>query len=160
MVLARGIQLEPSLASVLGAPNVLGKLAVVKLRRESSSHEPNLRRCLGHHGVFQKCLTATERPAQIVGPKNDPPKAVSKPRRASETISAPIRAHITTVFKAIIQRRQEPRSIPENNDLSRVQARGLTQQSNTARSLHPSKILSGFNPFARLKQRMSDQAVS
>ncbi|KAL5343448.1 hypothetical protein BJX70DRAFT_354190 [Aspergillus crustosus] len=166
MVLARGAQrFEPILSSVLGTPDILGRLAAMKLDQEVSSHEPSLRRCLGHHGVFKRCVTATEETSNGTNTTPAPSKKVScpKPRRSSEGHS--IRVHITGTIKGIIHRRSTPAVAPEkSNDmthaLSRVQAHATTTSSNTPSSAFGSaRTFLGLLPFVRLKQRSSDKAV-
>ncbi|KAL2822145.1 hypothetical protein BDW59DRAFT_149695 [Aspergillus cavernicola] len=118
MVLARG-----GLSSVLGVPNILGELAVVKLRREASSQEPNLRHFLGHHNVFKKCVLATqESTAKPAFSKNHTPATSSKLRRTPETTSTPIRSHFTVAFKGIFRRHQASPSASKDNNLTCVQA--------------------------------------
>ncbi|KAJ0416570.1 hypothetical protein BJY00DRAFT_230025 [Aspergillus carlsbadensis] len=164
MGLARGV-----LSSVLGVPDVLGQLAAVKLKQEASSHQPNLRRCLGHHGVFIKCVSATQEhtPPSRREASNGRHVAFAKPQRTAATPNK--RAQISGAFKSIGRRRAAsqlahqdiPENSTENNTLSRVQARAANETSNTSvRNQTRSRTFQGLNPFIKLKQMMSDKAVS
>ncbi|KAL4920935.1 hypothetical protein BDW62DRAFT_198385 [Aspergillus aurantiobrunneus] len=162
MGLARRVHFSPLLSSVLEAPGILGRLAELKLKQETSSHEPSLRRCLGHYGVFKKCMTAaqenTTEPSVL---ENDPHRAPPKSRHASET--HPRRSQITTAINGIVHRSSASITAPESDEheLSRVQARGSEKSSSTAsRSHHAApKMFFGWNPFARFKQKLYDRSV-
>ncbi|KAL4952343.1 hypothetical protein BDW69DRAFT_167969 [Aspergillus filifer] len=164
MALARKVRFaEPLLSSVLEVPRSLGRLAEVKLEQETSAHEPSLRRCLGHYGVFQKCLDAAQEIAESATVRDEsPPKASPKsplrPQSPSETNSA--RSNITNTIKGIIIRRSASTPAaesgstfePENNELSRVQARDTSKNSRVPRSHKiASKMFLGLNPYAQYK---------
>jgi hypothetical protein len=162
MGLARGF-----LSSVLGAPDVLGQLAVVKLKQEASSHQPNLRRCLGHHGLLIKCVSATQ---EHTPPS---PRKASSGRHVTFAESQPPastpnkRAQISGAFKSIGRRRAAPQTVhvenvTENNALSRVQARGANETGNTGvrNQTFFSRAFRGLNPLMKLKQMMSDKAIT
>jgi hypothetical protein len=162
MGLARGF-----LASVLGAPDVLGQLAVVKLKQEASSHQPNLRRCLGHHGLLIKCVFATQEhtaPSPLKA-SGGPHVTFSEPQRPTTTPNK--RAQISGAFRSIGRRRAASQSahlenVTENNTLSRVQARSANETSNTGarNQTSSSRTFRGLNPFMKLKQLMSDKAIT
>ncbi|KAL3442084.1 hypothetical protein BJX65DRAFT_287544 [Aspergillus insuetus] len=161
MGLARGF-----LSSVLGAPDVLGQLAVVKLKQEASSHQPNLRRCLGHHGLLIKCVSATQEhtPPSSRDASSGRHVTFAKPQRATTTPNK--RAQISDAFKSIGRRRAASQpvhqeNVTEDNTLSRVQARAANETSNTGvRSQTSSRTFRGLNPFMKLKQMMSDKAIT
>ncbi|KAL4881019.1 hypothetical protein BJY04DRAFT_218538 [Aspergillus karnatakaensis] len=163
MVLARGAQrFEPLVSSVFGNPNILGRFAAVKLEQEAASHEPSLRRFVGHHGVFRKCVTATEETPRESHTTSASPKreTQTKPRRSSKKES--IRGQITSAMKSIIHRRSTPAAVSETNNLSHALSR-VQAQDNTVFS-KPSPRTSvrtfiGLIPFARLKQRSSGKSV-
>ncbi|KAL4980430.1 hypothetical protein BDW66DRAFT_125200 [Aspergillus desertorum] len=160
MVAARRVHIEPLLPSILEIPNFLGRLAQVKLKEETSSVEPSLRRCLGHHGVFNKCVTAalessttqpvmsTIRPrlASRIDHKPAPPKT----RRASGP--HPVRAQIVSMFRGLIHRRPRPEP---SHELMRVQARDAADSSSTgSRKNHAApRMLLGLNHFAIFRQK-------
>ncbi|KAL4959923.1 uncharacterized protein BDV14DRAFT_154546 [Aspergillus stella-maris] len=166
MALARKVRFaEPLLSSVLEVPRSLGRLAEVKLEQETSAHQPSLRRCLGHYGVFQKCLNAAQEIAESASvrdecPPKAPPKSPLRPQSPSET--SPARPNITSAIKGIITRRSASAPAlengstpePENNELSRVQARGNSENSRISRSHKVApKMFLGLNPFARYKHK-------
>ncbi|KAL2828800.1 hypothetical protein BJY01DRAFT_228282 [Aspergillus pseudoustus] len=158
MVSTRGF-----LSSILGAPDVLGQLAVVKLKQEVSSQEPNLRRYLGHQGVFIKCITAAHEHSSSSSPRAASGGAhvttFAQPRRVPETPNK--RAQIFSALKAIVRRRSAPRlNQQEDNTLSRVRARDAEQTTRPESQRTSSTILRGLSPLMRLKHMMSDKAIT
>ncbi|KAL5003703.1 hypothetical protein BDV10DRAFT_153970 [Aspergillus recurvatus] len=170
MVAARRVHLEPLLSSVLEIPNILGRLAQVKLREETSSVEPSLRRCLGHHGVLNKCVTATLESSPTQPHRNttrpqsasriDPKPAPRRTRRASEPHH--IRGQILNIIKGLVHRRPSPEPLPGNDELMLVQARGAAESSSTgSRKTHAAPgILLGLSYFARLRQKNVEKSSS
>lgn len=153
MVLARSARFEPLISSVLDQPGILGRLAKLKLRREASSHEPSLRRCLGHHGVFRKCMTAASQEDSSTQPgpfQADPHKTPPKTRHASETTT--LRSQIAIAIKGMVRRSSSSVPLDGSSELSRVQARGTIKPPSVTPQI-------GHNPFSRLKQRIYDKAV-
>lgn len=165
MVLGRSARFEPLISSVLEKPGILGRLAELKLRREASSHEPSLRRCLGHHGVFRKCMTAAtqeteEGSSTKPGPvQADPRETPPKTRNASRT--TPLRAQITIAIRGIVHRNSSSVPLGGSSEVSRVQAHETAEPPSMAsRRYHATpKSLLGHNSFGRLKQKIYDKAV-
>ncbi|RDW72323.1 uncharacterized protein DSM5745_07495 [Aspergillus mulundensis] len=176
MVAARRIHFEPFLSSVLEVrANVVGRLAQVKLEAESNAVEPSLRRCLGHHGVFKKCVTASldshtqpakpakpsSRPASRIEP--EPTSPAPKPRHAPEPRFVGVQ--VANLFKGFTRYRVPsvsiPKSNPEDNDLIRVRAHGAWESSSVAlKSNHASpKMFFGLNPFARFKHKRGNKTT-
>ncbi|PYI07244.1 hypothetical protein BO78DRAFT_443530 [Aspergillus sclerotiicarbonarius CBS 121057] len=61
--LRRAPRLGASISKITNRPAIPGKLAAIshgKLQREASSQTPDLRRCLGHHDIFRRCVKAAE----------------------------------------------------------------------------------------------------
>lgn len=95
-----------------------GRLAVIshgKLRQESLSQTPDLRRCIGHHGIFRQCVIAEqeqhERRYKALSVEEDTPRDVSNVSASTESEQSipsappPIRSQITRAVKAMTQRR-------------------------------------------------------
>ncbi|KAL4990974.1 hypothetical protein BDW68DRAFT_153075 [Aspergillus falconensis] len=154
MVAARRVHLEPLLSSVLETPSILGRLAQLKLKEETSSVEPSLRRCLGHRHVFNKCVTATSQ-----GTITYPARNTTRPQPGfgidPKPASPKTQAQITNIVKGIVHRRLSPEPCPESDELRRVQARGAAGPSSTESRTDDAapRIFLGLNPFARFKQR-------
>lgn len=162
MVLARSARFEPLISSVLEQPGILGRLAELKLRREESSHEPSLRRCLGHHGVFRKCMTAAIQEDSSTQPRPfqaDTHKTPPKRRHASET--TPFRSQVAIAIKGMVHRNSSSVTLYGSSELSRVQAHESTKPPSMApwSYIAMPKALLGHNPFARLKHKIHDKAV-
>ncbi|KAB8278488.1 hypothetical protein BDV30DRAFT_142723 [Aspergillus minisclerotigenes] len=116
-----------------------------KLQKESFSPTPDLRRCLGHHGVYRKCVQAAQEAASqpihaSYGVNNNKyhttPDNATKHEPTTTTTTLPIRSQITQAIKAIAQRRHiSASSIKPENDLIRVPSRTSPRKSNMADSL-------------------------
>ncbi|KAL4808822.1 hypothetical protein BDV18DRAFT_157759 [Aspergillus unguis] len=162
MVLGRRVHFKPPASSVLEVPGILGRLAEVKLQRETSSDEPSLRHYLGHSGVFRKCLTAAEEEAEqpvAVKLKKEPYPAPPKPHQFN---THHIRAQVIKTMKAIVTRRPVSQPLVDNLneiDLTRGQARGPAMSETVPRHHSASKLYLGYNPFTRLKQKIYDKSV-
>ncbi|OGM44676.1 hypothetical protein ABOM_007451 [Aspergillus bombycis] len=115
---------QASRASVHGRSS-LAAISHGKLQKESFSPTPDLRRCLGHHGVFRKCVQAAQeaasQPAHASCGVNSS-KAIAIPGNATKHRPAPppIRSQITQAIKAMTQRRHVSAFIKPENDLIRI----------------------------------------
>ncbi|KAI9373264.1 hypothetical protein BJX61DRAFT_503548 [Aspergillus egyptiacus] len=169
MVIARSLRLEPGLSSVLKAPDVLGNLAFAKLKREASVNEPNLLRCLSHHNLFKKCVTASqESTAQPAVPQDRPQSVPFRHRSTSKNTSSstpiPGPSPIPAAFKRMVKSCAPSPSSNSNDDngLARVQAsvsQGSSSHEGSRNHQSPSKTVAGAKYFARLKLKMSGKAA-
>ncbi|KAB8220897.1 hypothetical protein BDV33DRAFT_87699 [Aspergillus novoparasiticus] len=137
---------QVSRVSVPGRPS-LAAISHGKLQKESFSPTPDLRRCLGHHGVYRKCVQAAQEAASqpihaSYGVNNN--KYHTIPDNATKhepttttttTTTPPIRSQITQVIKAMTQRRHISASIKPENHLIRVPSHTSPRKSNMAGSL-------------------------
>lgn len=134
---------QVSRASVPGRSS-LAAISHGKLQKESFSPTPDLRRCLGHHGVYRKCVQAAQEAASqpihaSYGVNNN--KYHTTPDNATKhenttTTTPPIRSQISQAIKAMTQRRHiSASSIKPENDLIRVPSRTSPRKSNMAGSL-------------------------
>lgn len=130
-------------ASRIGVPgrSSLAAISQGKLQKESLSRTPDLRRCLGHHGVYRKCVQAAQEAASqpMQAPYGvDNSKAPTIPSNATKhksTAPPPIRSQITQAIKAITQRRHVTAFIKPENDLIRVPAHASPRKSNMTGNL-------------------------
>ncbi|KAE8144066.1 hypothetical protein BDV38DRAFT_232757 [Aspergillus pseudotamarii] len=99
----------------------LAAISQGKLQKESLSRTPDLRRCLGHHGVYRN--KAPTIPSNATKPKSTVPP------------HPPIRSQITQAIKAITQRRHVTAFIKPENDLIRVPAHASPRKSNMTGNL-------------------------
>ncbi|KAK1147424.1 hypothetical protein N8T08_001506 [Aspergillus melleus] len=100
----------PPVASKVSGPGKLAAISQNKLQRESMSHSPDLRRCLGHHDVYRKSVKAAQENArQRIDAMSGEEEAVSgeTPINTSrdETLMPHFRAQITNAVKAMVRRR-------------------------------------------------------
>ncbi|KAE8325697.1 hypothetical protein BDV39DRAFT_194097 [Aspergillus sergii] len=131
---------QVSRVSVPGRPS-LAAISHGKLQKESFSPTPDLRRCLGHHGVYRKCVQAAQEAASqpihaSYGVNNN--KCHTIPDNATKhepTTTPPIRSQITQAIKAMTQRRHISASIKSENHLIRVPSHTSPRKSNMAGSL-------------------------
>ncbi|KAH8423321.1 uncharacterized protein LDX57_001079 [Aspergillus melleus] len=110
----------PPIASKGSGPGKLAAISQSKLQRESMSHSPDLRRCLGHHDVYRKSVKAAQENArQRIDAMSGEEEAVSgetpinTPR--DETLMPHFRAQITNAVKAMVRRRY-PTGAPETTE--------------------------------------------
>ncbi|PLB45734.1 hypothetical protein P170DRAFT_478672 [Aspergillus steynii IBT 23096] len=114
VIVRRGLpRLNPRIPPIAKASGP-GKLAAIshgKLQRESMSHSPDLRRCLGHHDVYRKSVKAAQENArQSIDAMSGEEEAVSgdTPTRnesKDENTMPHFRAQITNAVKAMVRRR-------------------------------------------------------
>ncbi|KAL4888252.1 hypothetical protein BDV59DRAFT_189000 [Aspergillus ambiguus] len=104
---------KPGMTSITN-PHSAGRLAVIsigKLQKESSSQAPDLRRCIGHHGIFRQCVIAEqeqhERRSRAMTVKENASCDVNAYLESEQDGfgATPIRSQITRVVRAMAQRR-------------------------------------------------------
>ncbi|KAI9041157.1 uncharacterized protein KD926_007268 [Aspergillus affinis] len=112
-IVRRGLpRLNPRIPPISKAsgPGKLAAISQSKLQRESMSHSPDLRRCLGHHDVYRKSVKAAQENArQRIDAMSGEEEAVSgeTPSNVSrdETLMPHFRSQITNAVKAMVRRR-------------------------------------------------------
>ncbi|KAE8418696.1 hypothetical protein BDV36DRAFT_294919 [Aspergillus pseudocaelatus] len=131
---------QASRVSVPGRSS-LAAISQGKLQKESLSRTPDLRRCLGHHGVYRKCVQAAQeaasQPMQASHGVNNSqaPTIPGNATKHKSTAPPPIRSQITQAIKAITQRRHVTAFIKPENDLIRVPAHASPRKSNMTGNL-------------------------
>ncbi|KAB8261156.1 hypothetical protein BDV32DRAFT_148718 [Aspergillus pseudonomiae] len=130
---------QASRVSVPGRSS-LAAISHGKLQKESFSPTPDLRRCLGHHGVYRKCVQAAQEAASqpvhaSCGVNSS--KATTIPGNATKHRSTPppIRSQITQAIKAMTQRRHVSACIKPENDVIRIPAHASPRKRHIAGSL-------------------------
>ncbi|KAB8075367.1 hypothetical protein BDV29DRAFT_155721 [Aspergillus leporis] len=129
--------------SVTSNHNVPGRssLAVIsqgKLQKESISRTPDLRRCLGHHGVFRRCMKAAQEATSqpIQAPRGDNGEGATLDNSAKhDSPVPPIHYQITRAIKAMTQRRHAGALNQTANELVQVPAHSPPRKSNVVDSL-------------------------
>lgn len=107
-------QLRRGMTSAVSPRASTGRLAAIshgKLRQESSSQAPNLRRCLAHQGILQQCVRAAQEQTDQhlkkfggdAATANEPGTGIQTVPSASK--SSPIRSQIIKAVKAMAQNR-------------------------------------------------------
>ncbi|RAL10311.1 uncharacterized protein BO97DRAFT_372843, partial [Aspergillus homomorphus CBS 101889] len=108
-------RLGSTLIPLANRPAIPGKLAAIsrgKLQRETESQTPDLRRCLGHHHIFRRCVAAEEEDNaryrretydedDLDGEFHHHHSSTSR----NNSGSTPIRTQITKAVKAMVRRR-------------------------------------------------------
>ncbi|KAF9886105.1 hypothetical protein FE257_012040 [Aspergillus nanangensis] len=108
---------RPRMSVPLDTHSAAGRLAVIshgKLKQEALSQTPNLRRCLGHHGVFLQCTqTAQDRvPPRRTSSSSSGDVDTGMDSMKDQSGGLPIRFQISRAIKAMTQRSQT--SVPTN----------------------------------------------
>ncbi|KAB8232880.1 uncharacterized protein BDW43DRAFT_300647 [Aspergillus alliaceus] len=147
--------------------NVHGRpsLAVIsqgKLRKESISRTPDLRRCLGHNGVFRRCMKAAQEAASepILTSCGESSKGASSTITTKhESTTRHIRSQITTALGAMTHRRYARTSTKPENEMSSVRVHASLQKRNVVSSLQCRvRLLFGRRPLPDRKSLWSDAA--
>ncbi|KAE8144913.1 hypothetical protein BDV25DRAFT_165823 [Aspergillus avenaceus] len=128
--------------------SALAVLSQGKLQRETKSHTPDLRRCLGHHGIFHKCVKAAQDEARQSIHTRFCENIAEDSRNSStehESTASPIRAQITRAIKAMSQRRSSGASASPQNELIQVPPYDPPKRTNLAvlRRLYEAKLIPG-----------------